>query len=242
MSTMLFFPSLPPSLPMAAILDHLTAILVGASLLGVLLFVQQRGQQASIDSTAHHNVQVQSFSIMETFERDIENIRNSDQTGERARVLSSAGNTNELRFVTLANPSLGDASPLVAVAYRLEDTFQQVEVNGVPTTLYRVVRFVHDGSGNWVLEGGSTETLVGFNISLISRDGETVVTDGFEPDNFRRVRVEFEAAGGRVIRLAGDQDNMSRANQTRQATTIRPVSLAMDGDTPLPPTTTVPSP
>ncbi|MCH7976823.1 MAG: hypothetical protein IIC18_09785, partial [Bacteroidetes bacterium] len=71
---------------MAAILDHLTAILVGASLLGVLLFVQQRGAQTSIDSTVHHNVQVQSFSIMETFERDIENIRNSEQTGERARV------------------------------------------------------------------------------------------------------------------------------------------------------------
>ena len=51
---------------MVAILDHFTAILVGASLLGVLLFVQQRGAQTSFDSTVHHNVQVQSLSIMET--------------------------------------------------------------------------------------------------------------------------------------------------------------------------------
>ena len=118
--------SLSISPPMAAILDYLTAILVGASLLGVFLFVQHRGQQTGIDSTVHHNVQVQSFSIMETFEQDIENIRNSEQTEQRARVWSSAGNTNELRFLTLADPSLGELSPLVAVAYRLEDTFRQV--------------------------------------------------------------------------------------------------------------------
>ena len=106
---------------MALILDHLTAIIVASSLLGVLLFVQQRGNQTAAENTIHHNVQVQSFSIMETLERDLENIRNSDQTGERARVCRSGDNTTELRFLTLADPTMGDLYDLVAVLPQVQE-------------------------------------------------------------------------------------------------------------------------
>ena len=212
---------------MAFILDHLTAILVGASLLSVLLFVQQRGQQTAFDSTVHHNLQLQSSSIMETLERDLENMRSSAQTGEKTRVSWSGDNTTELRFLTLADPDLGDASDLIAVTYKLEDTERQIDINGTQMTLYRLGRYVNDGL-NDVYDGGSTEILVGFKVSLISRDASNAVTNGDEPDNFGIVRVELEAAMEHVGRLAGDQDNTSRKNQTRQAFTFRPAALATE--------------
>lgn len=226
---------------MAVILDHITAILVGTSLLGVLIFVQQRGQQTAVDNSIHHSVQTQSFSIAETLERDLENIRNSDISGQRAHVQRSGGNTSVLRFVTLEDPSLGETSPLIAVAYRLEDTYQQVLVNGTPETVYRLGRYVNDGSG-FTFKGGSTETLTGFDASLVSRDMGSVVTSGYEPDDFAVVQIELESAVAGSIRLASDQTSTSRSNQTRKGFTFRPPALAVE----IPPggssTITTPSP
>ncbi|MDX1438698.1 MAG: hypothetical protein R3284_02240 [Rubricoccaceae bacterium] len=212
---------------MAVILDHLTAILVGASLLGVLLFVQQRGNQTSVEATIHHSVQTQSFSLAETLERDIENIRNSNLTGEPAHVEVDGENTATLRFITLEDHTLGDSSPLVAVAYRLENTHQQVLVNGVPETVYRLARYVNDGSG-YVLSGSSAETLVGFNVSLISADTRSEITNGREPDEFGIVQVVFSSAQPHAAMAAGDQANRRRSNQTRQGLTLRPPGLSVE--------------
>ena len=226
---------------MAVILDHLTAIIVASSLLGVLLFVQQRGHQRAAENTIHHNAQVQAFSIMETLERDIENMRDEHLTDEPQCVQHDGTNTTFLRFHTLADPSLGETSPILAVSYELEDAGWEVPVNGVLTPVYRLARYVRDGSGSgYVLDGGSTETLTGFQASLISEDGSTVQTDGCGIDQMGRVRVELTAAQMSVSRLASDQNATSRSNQTQQAFTVRPAGLYIADDTPLPPGTIIP--
>ena len=226
---------------MAVILDHLTAIIVASSLLGVLLFVQQRGNQTAAENTIHHNAQLLAFSIMETLERDIENMRDESQTDEEQCVEHDGTNTTLLQFHTLADPSLGEASPIIAVTYRFENAYHTVPVNGVPTPAFRLARYVNDGSGlDYVFDGGSAETLVGFQASLFSEDGNTVETDDCGLDDLGRVRVELTSAQIGVARLAGDQDATSRSAQTRQAFTLRPAALFIADDTPLPPGTLIP--
>lgn len=209
---------------MSLILDHLTAILVGSSLIGVLLFVQQRGQQTAIESTIHHSVQTQSFSLTETLSRDLENIRNSEITGVQAHVSREGNNTAALRFITLADPTLGEASPLIAVTYRLEDTGELVEVNDSLSTVFRLARYMNDGSG-YVFSGSSTETIVGFNASLLPSDGSTPVEGGTEPDDFGVINVSFTAARPSVAWLAGDQTTSGRSSQTQQGFALRPLPL-----------------
>ena len=54
---------------MSAILDHLTAILVGTALLVAALYVQQRGSQRAIEATLQGNVQGQTVQFVSTLER-----------------------------------------------------------------------------------------------------------------------------------------------------------------------------
>jgi hypothetical protein len=226
---------------MAAILDHLTAILVGASLLGVFLFVQQRNKQAAVEATVHHAAQEQAFTALETIERDSDNMRLFDAF--RPRVQQRDGLTTQLTFHTLADPGLGQTSPLVAVTYRLEDTFRTLTVDGRTRPVYRLARYVNDGAG-YVYAGGSTESVLDFDVTFFGRDG-TVVTDGEATDALARLSVGLVSAITGPEQVAGDQSATAATNLTQQGGTFRPVTLTAtrlpdpgfipDANAPLPP-------
>ena len=224
---------------MAAILDHLTAIIVGASLLGALLFVQQRSGQAAVEATVHHVAQTQTFSVMETLERDTDNMRMF--VGIRPQVSQSGGVTTLFTFYTLGDPDLGMDSPIVAVTYRLEDTHRTITADGQTREVYRIARYVNDGidsDGDGSLydyAGGSTEGVLDFTVTLTSRDGMTNVTDGPAPDGFARVGVDLVAAVAGPARVAGDQAATATTNVTQQGGTFRPLTLTIPGDPVLPP-------
>src|SRR5919206_5125479 len=73
----------PPSPPMSAILDHLTAILVGATLLAAAIYVQQRERQQAVEAAVHGNVQGQTVAFVGTLERDLENMRTDREAARR---------------------------------------------------------------------------------------------------------------------------------------------------------------
>jgi hypothetical protein len=206
---------------MVALLDHLTAILIGASLLCVLLFVQQRNKQAAVEATVHHAAQEQAFTAMEVIERDSDNMRLFDAF--RPLVRQSGGLTTQLTFHTLADPDRGQASSLVAVTYRLEDTYRTMAVDGQTRPVYRLARYVNDGTG-YVYAGGSTETVLDFDVALLGRDG-SVVIDGSATDALARLSVDLVSAVAGPERVAGDQASTAATNLTQQGGTFRPVTL-----------------
>lgn len=219
---------------MAAILDHLTAILVGASLLGVLLFVQHRSGQAAVEATVHQAAQTQAFSIMESIERDADNMRLI--VGARPQVAQSEGRTTRLTFHTLDDPSDGENASVVAVTYRLESTYRTMTVDGQERTIYRIARYVNDGvddDGDGSLydyTGGSTEGVLSFDARLISRDGTTAISNGDAPDDFSRVSVNLAVAIEGPARVAGDQAATATTNVSQQGRTFRPLTLTTVSD------------
>ena len=106
---------------MSSIFDHITAILVGAVLVGALLFVQMRRQESAVLTTVRNRVEMQTTQFVDVLRRDVENIRTRRQA-ERAfgtyrfsidREVGTDGETytRVLSFPTVKDPSLGAPRP-----------------------------------------------------------------------------------------------------------------------------------
>jgi hypothetical protein len=227
---------------MAFIFDHLVAFLVGATLLVGLLFFQQRGQQTAIQSTVRYRAETQAASFVEVLSRDLENARTRQQAkvalglyeaddvtsggGPRERALgvhTSGGELEWFQFVTLADPSLGEASPLIAVAYRMEPTGEQTTASGQVRDLHRVVRYVYDGTGGWAEAGGSPATVVG--LDLVVPGGAT----GRLTELPARLDVQVEMAFASPDRLAADQAQRAEVGLTQQGATARVYAAGTGG-------------
>ena len=245
---------------MTFILDHLTAVLVGGTLLGALLFMQQRGQQAAIETNIRHRTETQTSSFLNTLTRDIENARTAGQitSGLGAWAPDAKGTwgtysfgvygtktrTDWLQLVTLSSPESGSASSLQAVAYEAVELADSVEVGGVTYPLYRVDRHVYEsGAGGWEHRGGSAPNLIRFSINATNLNGKPVYNwrMGELPSS---VEVAVEAAEAGVGRKTGDLAATTRTNATSQALSVRipNASSTTTATAPAPPGGTKPIP
>lgn len=239
---------------MAFVFDHLVAFIVGATLLAALLFVQQRGNQQAVEATVRYRTEVQAASFTETLARDLENLRTREQAasaldkyandefdktmgGAETRALAvhgTAAQTDFIQFVTLADPNAdtdGDAktsSGLIAVAYKMWPTGQQVTARGRVRDVHQIVRYVYDG-GKWEERGGSPSTVVGFTVTAMPGGSNARVTNA--PP---RIDVALEFANQVPSRQAGDQLERAEVGLTRQGATVR-VYAAGTGDQSTPP-------
>ena len=233
---------------MAFLFDHLTAFLVGASLLVGLLFVQQRGRQSAIESTVRYRAEVQTASFVETLARDLENARTREQAraalgpyrrradpagtaevAERAlAIYGTDARTEWLEFVTLADPDAGRGSPLVPVAYRMEPTGETAAVRGTARPVFQVVRYECAApcatTRDWAPRGGSAPAVVGFQVRA-----EPGGSNGRLAELPPRVGVVVEAAYATPARQAGDQAETAEVGLTRQGATVRVYAAGTKG-------------
>ena len=242
---------------MAFLLDHLTAILVGSLLLVGLLFIQQRNSTSAVESTIRYQTESQATAFVETLARDLENARTRDQSrtalgpyeadslgGSTVRSLGlhlfpGTADTEWIQFVTLADPEASaddDAtttSDLIAVAYRMEPTGEQVTASGQIRNLHRIVRYVYDGTGtgtgSWLPEGASPPTVVGFRVNALPGGTSGRITT-LPP----RVDLTVEMAFETPSRRAADQTSRAENGLTRQGATAR-IYAAGTGNLSLPP-------
>ncbi|MEO0556579.1 MAG: hypothetical protein AAF170_00205 [Bacteroidota bacterium] len=231
---------------MAFIFDHLIAILVGATLLGALLFIQHRGQQSAVENTIRHRAETQTASFLSTLTRDLENARTSRQitTGLGSWAPDSIGNwgnrafgiygtdthTDRIELVTLADPDAGISSGLLAVGYEAVATGDSVTIGGVRQALYRVHRYVYEpGAADWVRRGGSNANLTRFSLRANTVDGSSTSDDriGTPPVS---VDIAITAAEAPVGQKTGDLAATTLTNATQQAITVRNVNATSTGD------------
>ncbi len=224
---------------MAFIFDHLTAFLVGTTLLVGLLFVQQRGRQSAVEASIRYQTEVQAAAFVETLTRDLENARTKEQavtafgayeaddlggpTERAVGIHEIHGETEWIEFVTLAEPEAGSASPLVPVAYRKEATGEQVTANGQIRNLYRIVRYTLQGA-QWVEAGSSPSTVVGFDVSIPSG------AIGRLPELPARIDFVVELAYPMPAQAAADQTERAVAGLTRQGATARVYAAGTGGN------------
>ncbi|NNF59532.1 MAG: hypothetical protein HKN04_14950 [Rhodothermaceae bacterium] len=226
---------------MTALFDHIIAVLVGTSLLVALLFVQQRGGQTAIEATVHYTAQTQTADFVDMFERDMENMQGPERGGMTPRLWASGGQTTRVRFHTLADPSLGENSPLVAVTYELEDAWRSLTVNGTAQPLFRVARYANSATG-YTYTGGTAVNVLDFDVRFFARDMTGETTTGNAPDEFGLVRVSLEVGTAAPAQQAADQAATSRSNLTRQAYTFRPLAMDITSETTPPAPGPVPNP
>jgi hypothetical protein len=193
---------------MAFILDHLTAVLVGAVLLGALLVVQVRQQRESIVTTQRHGARVSSAGFIETVQRDVENLRTPDQAvaafGATRFVLRRATGsdgetyTSHVSFPTLKDPALGSASPVVVVGYVVEPSGATLPVGPVVRPLYQVTRYEYARAAGALVSTGTTENVVDFDVAVIDADGDEIWAHAGIPDMPMRARLSVSVAPPRT--------------------------------------------
>lgn len=227
-------------------LDHISAFLVSAVLVVILVLLQIRGAQSNTEITINHLVRSETLDIAEMLERDLLNMRTIAQTeaaetagrlqgGTAFRCSTSIGGagagqdtTKIFEFPTLVDPQLAgalanpDSAEVAIVSYRLiRETGQSVSrlMSTGPVThpLYRLERQV---SG--FATGLSQSTVTFFNVEFGLRDGsfQQATTADCPVSNMSRVRFQIQTARRGVQDIAGDQRATSQINFSRYGGTI----------------------
>ena len=229
---------------MSVIFDNLTAILVTAVLAGALLVVQMRRQESAIGATVRNRVEFQAGEFVSVVQRDAENIRTRQQTeaafGEyrfrlrRATGADGESYTSQASFPTLAEPELGDASPVAIVTYTMTPTGGSVRVGRSTRPTYSVARRAYTRAGGLVETGGAVG-VVDFDVFLVAPDGRETTSAPDRTDVSEtpaQVRIAVMTAAAAALRRSGDQAATTAQNATRRTTTARVISAAATGGLP----------
>lgn len=219
---------------MAFFFDHLTAVLVGATLLVAMLFVQQRGQHAAVEATTRYQNQKLATEFMHTVERDVENMRTmldmDIEFGVRQIRIRRASNvdgsyTYQFAFPTVVDPEASDASGVALAVYHVVPTGRQVAVHGELRPTYRATRYLLRAGETAARPAGGSGELVDFDVVAFDRDGREVLTEG-PGDLPARVHLSLESAAVIPGRRAGDQ-RARPANTTRLARMVTVANAAV---------------
>ncbi|MEL6616627.1 MAG: hypothetical protein AAFQ43_12870 [Bacteroidota bacterium] len=246
---------------MQAIFDHLTAILVGATLLGALVFIQMRQQQSAIETTVQGRAQEHAGSFFDIAQREIENARTRDQSVRGlgyyvVEISGSPARTDRFTFVTSEPPPPGSAptvtNTIKAVSYRLQATGNTVRVGTVDRPTYRVERWANQvASGttaapdDFTLAGVMATDVVSFVIRAFNSDGNQVTWASTSAGYGRpsstsssndpvRYEIEIETAASGPDRRASDQASTSQQNLVSVSQSIRPVNVGARGSSTVP--------
>ena len=236
---------------MTFLLDHLTAVLVGGTLLVALLVVQQRGQQGATEAVLRYQNQTLASHFLDTVQRDVENIRPREEAeaafdgSYRFSVRRSADDeyTSQLVFPTLvprpsADPSAPPEYEVGYVVYHATPTGRSVSVDGTPRPTVRVQRYVfRRGDAAPTPDGGSGD-LVDFDVALSRRvydpatrryatDEET--DDATVDETPSQVRVAAVAAAPLPELRAHDQSGATPSAASRHARTVRVANAEAGG-------------
>lgn len=186
---------------MNTLIDHLSAVLVAAILLGALLALHLRDSQQAVDEVANYTAQRQAASLLNVVGRDLDNVLGRDQAqtflgGYEARLERTAAGgdtlTTALSLPSLVPPAAGRAEAPAQIRYRLEGTGRTATTSGGDVPLFRLVRAVQFGAD-------TTETVVSgdvvdFDVRACTPDG--CRAEGPPPEGTTHLEVRLAVATG----------------------------------------------
>lgn len=154
---------------MQFIIDHITGVVVAATVLLVLAVTQFRGRDASIDATQYSAAKTRVLAIAEAIERDFSNIGSGMDSVKYAIV--GLDTTSSTKYFEFAGQTI-QADPTVrTIRYQWTQTgTKELAAGQVPT--YTIQRII-DGS----VSGSSLPTVTGFTIDLMTADSAMVITN-----------------------------------------------------------------
>lgn len=225
---------------MSVLLDNLTAILVGSTLLVAMLVVQHRGQQSAVDATVRYQSQVYTAEFLSVLERDVENIRTMAEmeaafgatqfVHRRQATAQGRTYTRQFAFPTLLDPDSGVASEVALVTYVVAPTGHAVWTPDGDLPTYQATRYVYTRGAAGHLVSGGSGPLVDFDVRLVDAAGATI-NDANIATTPPEVRLQVVAAARVPARRTGDQE-ATASTLTRHARTIRVLSAWATGGAP----------
>lgn len=172
---------------MSALLDNLAALMIGASILLMLLAMQQQAQESALLRTLSYTAKKSALDFGEWMQEDLANVGAGLNLGDDAivdREENAEGLTRLFHFRRLLEPDDVSATDVVYVL-QARDT---VEIDEEQVVLYQLERRLDSEYGD--VTGQSTATLTDFHIDMI--DGAGAETDF--PDQARQLRIRFSAS------------------------------------------------
>ena len=167
---------------MHVLLDHLSAIIIGAAVLLILAATQIHAQRANIEQTSSYATKTKALSFGEWLEDDILSLGENfglNRFRFEPPVSDSLGNTVFFAFYSDSiNVATGDTLRMTT-RYLLENV-GEVERGGESVPVFQVHRHtaespVTNGTApppsTWTADGRSLSRLTRFRISMLDRDG-----------------------------------------------------------------------
>lgn len=187
---------------MQAILDHMSAVLVGATVLLLTVTISRSSLEAALGGSEHHVARAQEIALASRLTQDL---RNVGAAGASEPIVSGSDASLEIE----APVRRGDSSATVRYVRVAEDS-----VDG--TTIYRVERYVDD-SLSVVFED-----VTGWRVHCLDADGDTLSYAGTSyQTETRAFALELTVAPGVAEQTLGAGESIRR----RWSTTIRPFHL-----------------
>lgn len=182
---------------MLALLDNLGAMIVATSVFLVLLSLQARTSQMSIEQTSTYVVKRQAADMATWMEEDLLQLgRNIDPLIEVPfeNPVDSGVVTTDFTFY---RDSIATDGSVIRITTRYDVKRVGTRVlGGDSVDVYRLDRWVQEGTSTaWVQEGGSGSLLSSFEIDMLNRDAMPVsdpkLVASVVPDSVRNTRVRF---------------------------------------------------
>ena len=195
---------------MAFILDHLNSLIAASAVILILGMAQIGAQRTALEQTTSYATKTKALSFGEWMEDDILSIgANFGRNRFRflAPVNDANGNTTKFTFYSDSVQTSGDTLRLMT-RYRLVPT-RTVLRGGVEVPLFEIQRHLArvpvingvapmppenniviggtPGPNAWTADGRSLETLAGFHIGLLKRDGQETT----DPEQGDFIQIEF---------------------------------------------------
>lgn len=226
---------------MNVILDHLTAVIVGAILIGALLTLQLRDSTDAVEQTVNDAARKRLETVREIVSQDSDNMLTNAQTTSflpglsRTHLARVDSNTTVYELATIVRDAVGGADTPGYVRYELTATGDSARVNQTWIALHALRRKVDRGAGydtGVVL----SDRIAHFSVCFGTADtasgpgaaGPTAAlqTVGTPSDNLSIIEIEIAIAAQETSgQRQSDQRDIRQTGLVRTGTTLRPQNL-----------------
>ena len=168
---------------MTTLLDHITATIVGTSVLLLVVVMQFRTQQTAIQRAMAYTTKKQAIEMGTWIQEDMANIGaglNLGSTAVSASSQNTAGYTNQFSFKRKLNP---DDESAVTVNYVLVPTDTLV-IEGRSVNFFQLERRIND-----VVTGRSPRTLTSFHVDMLDSSGRVTTSRSLA----KQVQIRFSS-------------------------------------------------
>lgn len=169
--------------------------------LALILFVVEHYNQLSAPELNDANqTKEQAIFFLEAIKADVENMvfpADVSADGSCRISMTRNGRTKLFTFPTLVKRSASGQPEVVQVTYELEGQAKQVRTRNGKRDLYKLRRYLEDGTATEI-HGGSSSQMIDFLVELIPHTSENRpekrIVSGGCPSSLDKVYVEFHLA------------------------------------------------